>query len=72
MERRSKVLGCAKRIRVRMRFSGSRSAWDCRAFGFGRIVAPVASGVIEIAPGVELNLATGELQVEESTHRHSA
>ena len=54
-------LGTAKRIRVRMPFSAIRSAWDCRAFGFGRIVAPVASGVIEIGPGVDLNLQTGDL-----------
>jgi len=72
MERRSKVLGSAKRIRVRMPFSTCRYAWDCRPFGFGRIVAPVASGVIEIAPGVELNLATGEMHMEDSAHRRSA
>ena len=68
----TKHLGAAKRIRVRLPFSRTRSAWDCRPFGFGRIVAPVASGVIEIASGVHLDLATGELRCEVSSHRRSA
>jgi hypothetical protein len=67
-----KTLGRARRIRVRTAFSGHCQAWDCRPFGFGRIVAPVASGAIEIAPHVELDLATGELRAETSLERRLA
>lgn len=62
MKRTCDVLGLAKRIRVRLRFAGSRRAWDCRPFGYGRVVAPVTRGEIEVAPGVDLNLRTGELR----------
>ena len=72
MEKALKYLGTAKRIRVRMPLAGSRSAWDCRPFGFGRMIAPVARGTIEIAPGVHLDLASGTLRVESTTHRRSA
>jgi hypothetical protein len=72
MERPLKSIGTAKRIRVRMPVSGVRYAWDCRPFGFGRIIAPVAPGVIEIAPGVHLTLATGELRSEAGSERRSA
>lgn len=65
-------LGTAKRVRVRMPFMAIRAAWDCRAYGFGRIIAPVASGAIEIAPGVDLNLATGELRASRGSQRQSA
>jgi len=67
-----KTLGQAKRIRVRTRFGESCAAWDCRPFGFGRIVAPTASGMIEIAPEVHLNLATGELRADTRSQRRSA
>ena len=59
-----KTLGTAKRIRVRMPLGCYRYAWDCRPFGFGRIVAPVADGSIEIAPQIELDLGSGELHAE--------
>ena len=72
MEKAQKSLGTAKRIRIRLPLAGTRSAWDCRPFGFGRIIAPVARGTIDIAPGVQLDLATGTLHAEESTHRRSA
>jgi len=72
MEKAHKYLGTAKRIRVRMPVVGSRSAWDCRPFGFGRIIAPVARGTIEIAPGVYLDLDSGALSVETSAVRRSA
>ncbi|HXQ20457.1 MAG TPA: hypothetical protein VN812_02200 [Candidatus Acidoferrales bacterium] len=68
----TKHLGTAKRIRVRMPLCATRYAWDCRPFGFGRVVAPVASGVIDIAPGVQLDLATGELRSEVCLQRRSA
>src|SRR5438445_11397740 len=72
MEMKCTHVGTAKRIRVRLRFSAIRSAWDCRPFGFGRIVAPVASGVIELGPGVDLNLRTGELMAVGGSERRSA
>ena len=72
MEMKCTYVGVAKRIRVRLPFSAMRSAWDCRPFGFGRIVAPMVSGVIEIAPGVDLNLHTGELVAAGGSQRRSA
>jgi len=72
MHNQTKVLGCARRIRVRTRFGGYCQAWDCRPFGFGRIVAPRARGAIEIAPSVELDLANGELRAEASLERRLA
>jgi len=72
MQRRSKGLGNAKRIRVRLPLGCSRSAWDCRPFGFGRIIAPVATGEIEIASGVHLDLNTGTIRSETSAQRRSA
>jgi hypothetical protein len=71
MEKR-KNLGRAKRIRVRLPFGSSRSAWDCRPFGFGRIVAPVIDGEIEVAGGVYLNLSTGALRADQAIERRSA
>ncbi len=72
MERHLRTIGTAKRIRVRMPLSGVRSAWDCRPFGFGRIIAPIATGEIEIAPEVYLDLATGTVRTESRPERHSA
>lgn len=72
MENRKRCFGIAKRVRVRMPLGSSRSAWDCRPFGFGRVVAPVAAGEIEIVTGVRLNLATGALRSEAGAERRSA
>jgi hypothetical protein len=72
MDSRKRRLGYATRIRVRMPLLATRYAWDCRPFGFGRIVAPCVPGMIEIAPGVELSLADGELRCEAHTVRRSA
>lgn len=72
MERHSKSLGHAKRIRVRLPYAGFARAWNCRPFGFGRIVAPLASGRIEIAPHVELDLASGEIRAEAGWQKRSA
>jgi hypothetical protein len=72
MQKRIKRLGAAKRVRVRMPLGSSCSAWDCRPFGFGRIVAPVATGEIEIAHGVCLNLGSGALYLEATAQRRSA
>ena len=52
-------IGTAKRVHVRKPFPAE--VWDCRQFGFGRVVAPELPVAIEIAPGVELHLRTGEL-----------
>jgi hypothetical protein len=72
MHDQMKTLGRAKRIRVRTAFGSYCRAWDCRPFGFGRIVAPVATGSIEVAPHVELDLATGALQAEAALERRLA
>lgn len=72
MERQSRTIGTAKRIRARMPFSGARYAWDCRPFGFGRIIAPIATGEIEIARDVYMELATGTLRTEGRSERCSA
>ena len=72
MEDRNRCLGTAKRVRVRTTYGSSCSAWDCRAFGFGRVVAPVAQGEIEIAPGIHLNLTTGTLRTEANLQQRSA
>ena len=72
MHNQVKILGQAKRIRVRTNFGSYSEAWDCRPFGFGRIVAPRASGSVEIAPRVELDLATGELRAETSLQKRLA
>jgi hypothetical protein len=72
MQKPKSLVGTARRVRVHMPFKATRSAWDCRPFGFGRIVAPIASGSIEIAPGVDLDLATGELWAVSGRQRNSA
>jgi len=72
MQKAKGRVGTAKRVRVRMPLKATRSAWDCRPFGLGRIVAPIASGAIEIAPGMDLDLATGEIWAASETQRNSA
>ena len=72
MQKTSSFVGTAKRVRVRMPLKAMRSAWDCRPFGFGIIVAPITAGAIEVAPGVDLDLATGELWAMSGTQRNSA
>ena len=71
MEKRN-CLGNAKRIRVRTPLGISRAAWDCRPFGFGRVVAPIADGEIDIAAGVHLSLADGALRIEGHAQQRSA
>ena len=72
MQSYTRILGRAKRIRVRLPFGAIARAWDCRPFGFGRVVAPVARGSIEIAPHVELDLATGAISAEPTWQTRSA
>jgi len=52
-------IGTAKRIRLCRPVA--EQAWDCRHLGFGRVLAPTLPIAVEIAPGVELHLSTGEL-----------
>lgn len=60
--RKMKTIGAAKRITVELGFGGHRRAWDCRPFGFGRVVAPTLPTEIELQPGTHLDLRTGELR----------
>jgi len=60
----TRILGRAQRIRVEMPLGAWREAWDCRPFGFGRVVAPVLPIEIELEPGTHLDLATGEVRRE--------
>lgn len=56
-----RTIGCAKRVRVKMPLGTTRLAWDCRPFGFGRIITPVVPIDIELNPGMHLNAHTGEV-----------
>lgn len=67
-----RCLGYAERIRVRMPGSAIRHAWDCRPFGLGRVVAPCMSTTIDLAEGIRLNLANGELRADASQAQKSA
>ncbi len=67
-----RYLGNARRIRVRLPLGSTRSAWDCRPFGFGRVIAPVADGEIEVASGVHLNLSSGAVRSETAAEQRSA
>ncbi|MGD9764741.1 MAG: hypothetical protein AB7V27_13585 [Candidatus Binatia bacterium] len=60
-----KVLGQAKRVQVTTACGARATAWDCRPFGLGRIIAPKIPIKIELEPGMDLELATGELSVSE-------
>jgi hypothetical protein len=66
-EGRSKRLGYAKRVRVRLPFGTPRQAWDCRPFGGGRIVAPALPTEVEIARATFLNLRSGEIRTTRAT-----
>ena len=65
-------LGFAKRILVQTRFGAQHGAWDCRPFGLGRIVAPILATQIELVPGTELDLTTGEISTRETTDKMAA
>lgn len=56
------TIGSAKRINVGLGLGQRRRAWDCRPFGFGRIVTPILPVAIELEPGTHLDLHTGELR----------
>lgn len=57
------TIGCAQRIRVETPLGERRTAWDCRPFGFGRIVTPVLPVQIELQPGTHLDLRSGEVRM---------
>ena len=57
-----KTVGCAKRVHVETLLGERHGAWDCRAFGFGRVVTPVMPMQIELEPGTHLDLHSGELR----------
>jgi hypothetical protein len=58
----NKIVGRAKRIRVQLPLGAQRQAWDCRPFGFGRIIAPRAHMLVELEPSMHLDLLTGEIR----------
>ena len=60
---RMKTIGKAKRVRVETPLGERCSAWDCRAFGFGRLVAPRLPIRVELQPGTHLDLRSGELRM---------
>jgi hypothetical protein len=58
-----KTIGKAKRVRVETPLGERCSAWDCRAFGFGRLVAPRLPIQVELQRGTHLDLRSGELRM---------
>jgi hypothetical protein len=58
-----KTIGKAKRVRVDMPLGERCSAWDCRPFGFGRLVTPRLPIQVELQPGTHLDLRSGELRM---------
>jgi len=56
------MLGCAKRVHVETLLGERRGAWDCRPFGFGRVVTPIIEMRIELEPGTHLDLHSGEVR----------
>ena len=63
-DRKLKTIGCAKRVRVTTPLGTRRQAWDCRAFGLGRVITPMLPVQIEISEGVHLDVHTGEVRSE--------
>ncbi|HZR81308.1 MAG TPA: hypothetical protein VFD92_09460 [Candidatus Binatia bacterium] len=59
---RTKSIGRAKRVVVTLPFGARRSAWDCRPFGFGRIIAPRLDTELKLAADTVLDLARGEVR----------
>jgi len=57
-----RTLGCAKRVRVETLLGDQHGAWDCRPFGFGRIVTPLVPVQIELEPGTLLDVYSGEVR----------
>ena len=64
--KKMKTIGAAKLISVDLGMGARQRAWDCRPFGFGRVIAPILPVQIELEPGTHLDLHTGELRAETS------
>lgn len=67
-----RILGYAKLSRVRLPGGAVRKAWDCRPFGLGRVIAPQLDTAIDLAEGVRLHLANGELRAQTQHLQRSA
>jgi len=65
--KKMKTIGSAKRISVELGMGARQGAWDCRPFGFGRVVTPRMPVEIELEPGTHLDLHTGELRAERTS-----
>jgi hypothetical protein len=65
--KKMRTIGSAKRINVELGMGAKYRAWDCRPFGFGRVVTPILPVQIELEPGTHLDLHTGELLAERSS-----
>jgi hypothetical protein len=61
-------MGRARRVVVHLPFGARRRAWDCRPFGFGRVIAPKTDGEVAIAPDTVLDLSCGELRRLQNGH----
>ena len=59
---RAKSMGRARRVVVMLPFGARRRAWDCRRFGFGRVIAPQVDMSLQLAPDTFLDLSDGELR----------
>ena len=58
----TKTIGCAKRVTVELPLGEHRGAWDCRPFGFGRIITSRLPIKIELDQGIHLDLRSGQLR----------
>lgn len=61
-EMQAKSMGRARRVVVMLPFGARRRAWDCRPFGFGRVIAPQVDMKLQLDPDTVLDLSDGELQ----------
>ena len=68
----TKIIGNARRVRVEMPLGAKRTAWDCRPFGYGRIVTPRMDVQIDLGSGVRLDAATGALMASRRATRQLA
>ena len=57
-----RMIGCARRVRVKLPLGKRLSAWDCRPFGFGRIVTRLLPMQIKLDRQTRLDIRTGEVR----------
>jgi hypothetical protein len=55
-------MGRARRVVVHLPFGARRRAWDCRPFGYGRVIAPRIEMQLPLAADTVLDLSCGELR----------